>query len=153
MADFEVVRQAVIPAQLSTVHTLLADFHEWRKWSPWEDVDPDLHRTFTGPESGVGAKYAWAGNRKAGAGNMEIVSDTDREVGVRLEFEKPFKAVNDVRFTLHPVPDGTEVVWRMTGNRSGLIKVLSKVLPMDNMIGKDFEKGLDRLKTAAGARP
>jgi len=29
--------------------------------------------------------------------------------------------------------------------------VIGKVFPIDNMIGKDFEKGLDRLKTAAEA--
>ncbi|MET7773818.1 SRPBCC family protein [Nocardia sp. NPDC005366] len=151
MAEFEVVRQAVVSAEPSRVHALIDDFHEWPQWSPWEDLDPALRRAYSGPGSGVGAKYSWEGNRKAGTGAMEIVSSDEREIGVRLEFEKPWKAVNQVTFALNPVQGGTEVVWRMTGQHSGLMSLLSKVMPMDKMVGKDFEKGLARLKTVAEA--
>ncbi|WP_216917565.1 SRPBCC family protein [Nocardia noduli] len=151
MAEFEVVRQAVVSAAPSRVHAYINDFHEWTKWSPWEDLDPQLQRSYAGPESGVGAEYSWSGNRKAGAGRMEIVSSADREIGVRLEFEKPWKAVNQVTFTLNPVRDGTEVVWKMTGRQTGLMGLISKVMPMDKMVGKDFEKGLARLKSVAEA--
>ncbi|MEV0297936.1 SRPBCC family protein [Nocardia sp. NPDC050710] len=151
MAEFEVVRQAVISAEPSRIHALINNFHEWPKWSPWEDLDPQLQRTYSGAESGVGAKYAWVGNRKAGSGSMEIVDSTEREIGVRLEFIKPWKATNQVTFALNPVSSGTEVVWRMTGQHAGLMSLLSKVMPMDKMIGKDFDKGLTRLKAAAEA--
>jgi hypothetical protein len=130
---------------------LIDNFHEWVKWSPWEDLDPQLQRVYSGPDEGVGATYAWDGNRKAGRGSMEIVSSDDREIGIRLAFEKPFKATNRTTFELSPVEGGTEVVWRMTGERSGLMGVLGRVFPMDNLIGKDFQKGLDRLAVAAAA--
>ena len=55
----------------------IVDFRRWPAWSPWEDVDPDLRRTYSGPDSGVGAAYAWEGNRKAGKGRMEIVDVAD----------------------------------------------------------------------------
>ncbi|MEV2220752.1 SRPBCC family protein [Nocardia vinacea] len=157
MAEFEIVRQAVITAEPARIHGLIDNFHEWTKWSPWEDVDPQLQRKYSGPDAGVGAKYAWDGNRKAGRGSMEITSSDDREIGIRLAFEKPFKATNKTTFELNPVPalEGgeprTEVVWRMRGQHKGLMGVIGKVFPIDNMIGKDFEKGLDRLKTAAEA--
>ena len=45
-----------------------------------------LQRDYTGPDRGVGAHYAWSGNRKAGTGNMEIVESTvPRVIRVRLE--------------------------------------------------------------------
>jgi len=66
-----VVRSRRIAAPRERVHELINDFHDGRQWSPWEDVDPDLRRDYSGAESGVGAKYAWEGNRKAGKGNME----------------------------------------------------------------------------------
>src|SRR5688572_10069069 len=114
MGDFEVVRSTTIAAPPERVHGLIDDFHAWRAWSPWEDVDPDLSRDYSGPESGPGAKYAWEGNRKAGKGNMEIVSSTPELIEVRLQFEKPWKATNQTRFELAPSGhEATDVTWRM----------------------------------------
>ncbi|MFC4125981.1 SRPBCC family protein [Nocardia rhizosphaerae] len=151
MGDFEVVRRTTIAAEPARIHGFVNNFKKWRLWSPWEDADPQLGRTYTGPESGVGAHYAWRGNRKAGAGTMEIKADAEREIGIELAFEKPFKATNFVVFTLEPVQGGTEVTWKMTGTRSGLMGMVGKVFPIDNLIGKDFDKGLARLKTIAEA--
>ncbi|MFD3508990.1 SRPBCC family protein [Nocardia sp. NPDC058666] len=153
MGNFEVSRRTVIAAEPARIHALIDNFRQWRLWSPWEESDPQLARTYTGPESGVGARYAWRGNRKAGAGVMEIKADAEREIGVELTFEKPFKATNFVTFTLSPAAGGTEVTWTMTGTHSGLMGVLGKVFPIDNFIGKDFDKGLARLKTIAESSP
>lgn len=149
MGNFEVIRRTAIAAEPARIHALIDNFRQWRLWSPWEDADPQLARTYAGPESGVGARYNWRGNRKAGAGSMEIQADAEREIGIELTFEKPFKATNFVTFTLDPTPNGTEVTWKMTGTQTGLMGVLGKVFPMDNLIGKDFDKGLARLKTIA----
>ncbi|MFC8042455.1 SRPBCC family protein [Nocardia sp. NPDC057353] len=149
MADFEVVRRTVIAAEPARIHGLIDDFHHWTQWSPWEDVDPELNRRYAGPDSGTGAAYSWSGNRKAGSGTMTITASAAHEIDVRVEFRKPIAATNDVRFVLAPVPGGTEVSWRMTGKRTGFLGLLGRVLPMDNFIGKDFEKGLARLKAAA----
>ena len=149
MSTFEVTRSATVNADAAAVHALIDDFHEWTKWSPWEDVDPDLQRTYSGADSGVGAKYAWSGNRKAGQGNMRITSSTPERIGVELSFLKPWKATNDVTFTLAPSGSGTEVTWRMTGEQKGLAALFGKVFNMDRLVGKDFDKGLTRLKAAA----
>ena len=150
MGDFEVVRSRTIAAPPGRVHGLIDDFREWRKWSPWEDVDPNLEREYAGPPSGVGARYAWEGNRKAGKGNMEIVESTPERVELRLTFEKPWKATNRVLFELTPQgADATGVAWRMTGTNKGFAALFSKVFSMDRMVGKDFEKGLARMKGAA----
>ena len=53
-------------------------------------------------------------------------------------------------FTIEPQEDGTsEVTWSMTGPRTFGLKVMSLVTSMDKLVGKDFEKGLARLKTVA----
>jgi hypothetical protein len=150
MSDFEVMRSTTIAASPERVHGLIGDFHAWRAWSPWEEVDPNLKRDYSGAESGVGAKYAWEGNRKAGKGSMEIVSSTPERIDVRLLFEKPWKATNQVVFELTP-SDGTatHVAWRMSGTTTGFAALFSKLFPMDRMVGTDFEKGLARMKAAA----
>ena len=149
MGAYAVSRSTTVIADPARVHGLINDFHEWTAWSPWEDIDPDLKRDYTGPDQGVGARYAWSGNRKAGEGSMEITSSEPQEIGIKLDFLKPFKARNSVRFTLTPAVDGTEVTWHMSGEQSGLMALFGKFVPMDKMVGKDFEKGLTRLKAAA----
>ena len=144
------IRRTTIAAPPERVHGLIDDFHAWRQWSPWEDVDPELRREYSGAESGVGAHYAWEGNRKAGKGNMEIVGSTPERIDVRLAFEKPWKATNTVVFTLVPEGEGaTEVTWRMSGTQRGFAALFGNLVSMDRMVGKDFEKGLARMKVAA----
>lgn len=150
MATYEVVRSTLIAADAARIHALLDDLRAWQGWSPWEDLDPDLQRTYSGPESGVGARYAWQGNRKAGQGTMEVTGSAPDRVDVDLVFMKPFDSASKVSFELAPATaDATEVTWRMRGEQKGVWGVLGKVVSMDRLIGKDFERGLARLKVQA----
>lgn len=149
MSTYELSRSTTVDADPAVVHALVNSFHEWQKWSPWEDLDPDLKRTYTGPDSGVGAHYAWSGNRKAGEGSMVITSVTPLEIDVKLDFLKPFSASNQVQFILTPHDDGTKVEWRMEGEQTGFWGFVGRFMNMDKLVGKDFEKGLARLKAEA----
>ena len=152
MAAYTITRSIEVDAQPATCHALVNDFHEWTAWSPWEDADPQLERTYSGPDSGVGARYAWSGNRKAGRGSMEIVESTPEQIRVRLVFEKPWKAENPVEFSFAPSATGTRVTWTMTGENRGLAAAFAKVVNMDKLLGKDFDRGLARLKAVAEER-
>ncbi len=149
-STFTVQRTAEIAAPAAVLHDLVDDFHQWRQWSPWEGLDDSLHREYGGAERGVGATYAWRGNRKAGEGRMEIVGSTPEQIDVRLEFLKPFKAVNPTTFRFDPVAGGTRVTWTMTGTQNLMMRLFSVVMPMDKLVGGDFEKGLAGLAEAAG---
>ncbi|WP_427131214.1 SRPBCC family protein [Pseudarthrobacter sp. S9] len=153
MSTFEVTRNAVIPAPAEDIFPLVNSFREWTKWSPWESVDPSMDRSYSGSDSGVGAKYAWSGNRKAGSGTMEIVDTTEpHSIKIRLEFTKPFKAVNPTVFTFTPASTGTQVTWTMTGENKGIGKLFALFMNMDKMVGTDFEKGLASLAGAVAQR-
>ncbi|KAA1418639.1 SRPBCC family protein [Nocardioides humilatus] len=151
MGAYEVAKSVYVDAPPAQVRAHLVDFRQWRDWSPWEDLDPDLKRDYSGPTSGVGASYAWSGNKKAGVGSMEITHAEDQRVDLMLHFEKPFPAENEVSFELLPVDGGTQVTWSMRGVTKGLFAVITKVVPMDKFVGKDFEKGLASLKSVAEA--
>jgi Polyketide cyclase / dehydrase and lipid transport len=148
MADtFVVEREARIPAPPGKILERIVDFRRWRSWSPWEDRDPQLRRTYSGADSGVGAVYEWAGNRKAGQGRMEITAvDAEESVTIDLQFLKPFKARNAVAFTLRPDGEATVVTWTMTGPKSFMTRLMGIFRSMDKMIGPDFEQGLSRLR-------
>jgi hypothetical protein len=149
MADdtYTVERSTTVQAEPARVYEQVEDFHRWPKWSPWEELDPGMERTYSGPEKGLGSVYAWSGNRKAGEGRMEIVrADEPSEVQVDLKFIKPFKSSNVTSFHFAPERDGTRVTWTMTGPRSFAVKVMGLFKSMDKMVGPDFEKGLAQLK-------
>lgn len=67
---------------------------------------------------------------------------------VDLEFLKPFKASNDIRFDLTRTGNATEVTWTMTGRRSAVMGPMGTVF-VDKAMGKDFEKGLAVLRPEA----
>lgn len=157
MPEFEVVRRVRVAAEPARVRALVEDLAAWQRWSPWEGLDPDLRRTYGGPAAGVGATYAWAGNRKAGEGSIEVIGSTPEEVTMTLTFLKPFKAENRVVFELRPDVDVatgapvTDVAWRMSGRSTGLAGLVGRLVPMDRLVGGDFERGLARLRAAAEA--
>lgn len=153
--NFRVSRSIDIAAPRERIVPLLVDFHEWRKWSPWEETDPNLERDYSGAPSGVGAIYAWKGNSQAGSGRMEVLEVDGSHVGVDLHFSAPMRAHNRIDFTLAPAGDGsdaTRVEWVMTGPQNLVMRLMSVFWKMEKMVGPDFEKGLARLKTAAESR-
>jgi hypothetical protein len=147
MPTFEQKRSVVVAAEPGTVRAFVNDFHAWTKWSPWENLDANLERTYDGPREGVGARYTWAG-KKAGTGSMAITKSTPDGVEVDLDFVKPFKANNKVVFRFEAEGNATRVTWTMSGTRNLLFAVLGKIY-FDGVVGKDFDKGLAKLKTVA----
>jgi hypothetical protein len=151
VTHFLVTRSTSVDADPGRIHALIDDFHRWVDWSPWEGLDSRLERTYSGPASGVGAHYAWKGNRKAGEGWMEITASTPERIDLELAFMRPFDSTQQVSFLLAPTPRGTgaEVTWQMSGEQKGLMALMGRVVSMDRLVGKDFDKGLARLKSVA----
>ncbi|MFW0785331.1 SRPBCC family protein [Gordonia sp. CPCC 206044] len=150
MTEYTVTRAETISAPAERIFPLIVDFHEWMQWSPWEGLDADLDRDYSGAERGVGARYAWSGNRKAGKGSMEIIEATEpTRVAVEVAFDKPMKSTSTSVFTLAPRGAQTEVTWTMTGPHSLFSRVTSRFGLFDKILGKDFEKGLAALKSTA----
>lgn len=148
--SFRVERSATVKAPPEAVFALLVDFRRWVEWSPWEHKDPALNRRYGEPAAGAGATYAWEGNKDVGKGGMRITkAETPSLLVLDLDFEKPFEAHNQVRFTLTPKPDGTEVLWSMEGPTPFFAKIIHVFIDMDRMVGGDFEAGLAKLKASA----
>jgi len=149
-AQYKVTRSTTIAAPPSTVYNLIADFHHWNDWSPWAKLDPNMKQSFVGPDSGLGAAYAWQGNSQAGEGRMTISEVVPNErVVIFLEFLKPFASNSYVTFTLRPEGPNTSVLWSMDGESTFASKAIQLFSSMDKMVGPDFEKGLAQMKALA----
>lgn len=140
---------ATIKASPEKISAYLADFKQWAAWSPWEEKDPAMQRTFSGASSGKGAIYGWEGNKNVGTGRMEILDVQPQKVTVKLDFLAPFEAHNTAEYTMQPEGDSTKLTWAMFGLANYMSKVMTTVMSMEKMVGPDFEAGLAKLKAAA----
>ena len=146
-AEFSISPHGRISAPPAAVFAQVNDFHNWQQWSPWAKLDPAAKSTFEGPSSGNGAIFRWEGNKKVGQGNMTIVESRPSDlIRIRLEFIKPFAAVNTTLFTFQPEGSQTVVTWTMTGKNNFFAKAFCMCMNMDKMVGGDFEKGLASIK-------
>lgn len=147
---FRVERATSIKAPAEKIFAAINDLHGWSAWSPWEHLDPNMQRTFSGTASGVGAIYEWNGNNKVGKGRMEIIESVPAsKILIKLDFLKPFEGHNKAEFTLTAHGDVTDVSWAMYGPQPFIGKMMGIFLNCDKMIGMQFETGLANLKAAA----
>jgi len=110
-----------------------------------------MKREYSGAANGVGAKYHWSGNKKAGEGRMEIVEVRPDQVTIDLHFIKPWEAHCVTRFRAVPEGQGTRLIWTMDGPNTFMGKVSGLFVNMDKMIGRDFETGLAGIAQQAEA--
>jgi uncharacterized protein YndB with AHSA1/START domain len=148
--SFRIQRAITIMAPPERIFALINDFHHWEAWSPWENIDPALQRTYGGAPSGEGAVYEWSGNKNIGHGRMEIIESlAPSRVALKLDFIKPFEAHNKVEFTLATQGDSTTVTQAMFGPSPYISKLMGMFFSMEKMVGQKYEVALANLKTIA----
>jgi uncharacterized protein YndB with AHSA1/START domain len=145
--SFSIQRVITVQAPPQKIFPLINDFHQWGSWSPYENKDPAMKRSYSGAASGTGAVYAWEGNKNVGSGRMEILdASTPSRIVIKLDFFTPFEGHNTAEFTMLPQGDATNITWLMYGPLPFMGKIMHVFINVDNMIGKDFEAGLANLK-------
>lgn len=148
--SFTVQRTITVNAPPDKIYPLVASFKNWGQWSPYENKDPAMTRTFGGAPSGPGAIYAWEGDKNVGAGRMEITgASPPSALIIKLDFNKPFEAHNTAEFSFAPNGAATVVTWAMHGPAPFVFKLMGLVFNMDRMVGGDFETGLAKLKAVS----
>lgn len=146
-ATYHVERTTVTSASPATIFPLVNDLNHFHEWSPWQDIDPAVKTTIGGSGVGTGSSYSWVGNKNVGEGRMTITeSIPDSHVAMKLEFLKPMQSTCDVHFRIQPEGTGSQVTWSMDGTNNYVAKLMTLFVSMDAMVGKDFDKGLGRLK-------
>jgi hypothetical protein len=150
---YTVTRSASVAAPRDVAYAQVADFHAWDRWSPWAKIDPAMKTEFRGTPAAVGSSYYWTGNDKVGEGRMTLTQAAPgSQIGIKLEFIRPFASTNTSEFTFAPDAAGTRVTWTLNGNKGGLVgKAFGMFMDFDKMVGSDFERGLANLKTVAEA--
>ena len=151
-SHYHIERSATMTAPASVVFNQVNDFHKWDAWSPWAKLDANMKQSYEGPPAGSGAMYSWIGDSQVGEGRMTITDSKPAElVKIKLEFIKPFAAINATNFMFTSQGNQTSVKWTMDGDNTFMGKAFSLFMNMDKMVGGDFEKGLAQMKAVAEA--
>lgn len=150
--EMNVVRSLEMAARPDAAYSQIEDFHHWTKWSPWDELDPNQKKTYEGEPRGKGAITGWSGNDDVGEGRMTITDTAaPNRIDIDLEFIRPFESRSKVTFTVDAAGAGSKVTWAMNGKNAFMEKVVGIFMDFETMVGKDFEKGLGKLKVAAEA--
>lgn len=148
----QVKRFVTINRPASLVYATVNSFVLFPKWSPWQDLDPNMSQTTQGPRDGVGAKLVWKGNDKVGSGTQVITASTaDQAVASDLDFGE--MGVAKSLMTLTPDANMTRTAWTVDVDMGANPIGHYVGLTMDGMLGKDFAAGLGKLKHLVESMP
>lgn len=143
--SFEVKRERTINAPNAVIYNNVIDFKNWEAWSSWVEKDSTTKITLSEKTKGIGGAYSWTD--KDGKGAMKTIATTPyTSIDQELQFGnyEPSK----IHWEFSPTSDGnTNVTWKMNSdNVPFMFKAFALVSGgFDNMIGPDFERGLEKL--------
>ena len=143
---YKVERSVTIDAPRNIVFAHVAKFEHFIKWSPWSELDPNMTYEITGPDGEVGAVYSWSGNDSVGTGSLSTIALTDSRIDQKLDFTAPWEAHDLAYYEFKDTPEGIEVTWGMDGNMPRPMNLMGLFMNMEDMIGPQYEKGLQSLK-------
>lgn len=149
-----VQRSIVINAPKAVVFEQIRYFKNSNKWSPWMEMDPNIKVEYKGTDGQEGASYVWSGNDKVGEGEMTNTGVSDGTMNYTVHFIKPFESTSAGYMKAEDTAGMTKVTWSMTMPIAFPMRAMCVMMGgMDKMIGKDFEKGLTKLKTLVESNP
>ena len=147
-SQFNVARSVTINAPAGKIYPLISTTHQWKNWTVWNQRDSKMKIDYTGPESGIGAKWSWE-SKSEGSGEMEFTSaEPNKSLGYRLLF-KEFDTTSNGMLNLESDGAATKVTWSFVGDAGNNPMMRYMGLMIDGIIGKDFVAGLANLKALA----
>jgi hypothetical protein len=151
-SDFHYSREVTIARTAASIYPHVADFKAWEQWSPYQHLDPNATHIYSAQTSGEGATHEWNGNNKVGAGKMRIdLLVVPTSIEIDLTFLRPFQAQHRAMFTFVARGETTVVTWSMTGKNPLASRVFGLFVNLENLVCRDFERGLGSLKALVEA--
>lgn len=142
--NYDITRTRTIKAPVELIFNNINDFKNWEAWSPWIEKEPTIQISYPEQTSGVGGSYSWTGEEGVGSMKTLMVSPYD-SISQEMKFED-FPPSN-VYWKFNNTENGTDVTWGMKSDDVPfLLKFFALISGgMDNMVGPDYERGLEKL--------
>ena len=150
--EYSVTRDIQIDASPEVVYEQVINHHNRDAWSPWERMDPNMTKSYEGPESGVGAIYKWTGNDSVGTGSLEILEAKEyKMIKSNLKFTAPWESNSEIIWNFEERDGGTHASWTVKGELPGYLFWMGQE-EMDETMGPDFQRGLEALKKVSESK-
>ncbi|RFS23335.1 hypothetical protein DVR12_09975 [Chitinophaga silvatica] len=148
-SNLHVERSIEINAPATLVWDDIVKFEKYNKWNTWKQMDPTAEFTISGEDGTLGATNSWHG-KKIGEGRLQHLELIPyQSIVQKLTFIKPVAAESDVNFYLTEAAGKTKVVWSFNTHYDRPYNIM--ILFMKGALEKDFDQGLNNLKSMAEA--
>src|ERR1035437_626701 len=147
-----VERSLAMKAPSEIVFSQINILKNWKKWSPWYQMDTAMKMEYNQIPAGAGAGYKWLStNEKVGSGDMTITSSNQDSISTAMNFME--HGIARAKFLFSKKDSTTKVTWIMESDLG--MNPIGRIfgLFMEKMLGPDFEQGLSNLKKISEAIP
>ena len=147
--DYAVEKEVIINKPKAEVFEYIKHLKNQDNFSVWAKMDPNMKKTYKGIDGTVGFVSAWeSDNDDVGQGEQTIKNIVEgQKVDYLLHFIKPFESDSDAYMITESVDSTqTKVKWGFVGKMAYPTNLMLVFMSMDEIIGKDFETGLNNLK-------
>jgi hypothetical protein len=151
---YSISRTITISRPVNEVFNYIKHLKNQDHFNKWVMMDPAMNKDFKGTDGTEGFIYGWDGNKKAGAGEQEIMKIRDqRRIDMQVRFRRPFEAVADSYMETSPAAEtpglnaSTKLQWGFSSNLKYPANIFLLFMNIDKTLGKDMDHSLSRLKT------
>jgi hypothetical protein len=147
--DYAVEREVTINKPKQEVFEYVKYLKNQNKFSKWANLDPNMKQEFRGTDGTVGFVSAWESQSdEVGKGEQEIKGIKNGErIDYEIRFLKPFESTSPAYMTTETVNGNqTKVKWGFNGHMPYPMNLMLTVMNMEQMLGDDFQLGLNNLK-------
>lgn len=147
--EYAVEREITINQPKEEVFEYIKYLKNQDNYSVWAKMDPDMKKKYTGTDGTVGFISAWESkDESVGVGEQEIAKIVEGErIDLKLRFKEPFEANDDAYMETEAISESkTKVKWGFEGKMPYPMNIMLLFMDMEEMLGKDLEKGLENLK-------
>ncbi len=144
-SQWQVERRGRVTAPVAKVYEYISTIRQWSEWTAWnKEAYPQMQLTYSGPDTGVGARQTW--HDGAMGGFVEITAVVPgQSLDYVVNMDSGTHAMQ-CRLAVEPAGEAATVIWRCSGDSGGNPLDRLMMAAYKPMIGRDFEIGLARLQ-------
>ncbi len=137
-----------INAPIESVWENVNSLDDMDKWSPWNDIDPNMKKEMQGPDGQIGAIASWDSDHKdVGKGSQTIAKiEAPTLFETDLKFYEPYESEAKGYVKLEKEDKGTKVTWGFQSEIPYPFNFMMLFNDMEANMGETWGNGLSKLQ-------